>query len=319
MGIVTSDDAGNIVQFREDLGQPLVSVLLQPSQSPVYARVGMQVAGNGEGEWHPFVLGDEVLVALPEGYEDSGCVILARLTNKLDAFPMDSVAGQDPTTNTFGFSRRRTPFVHEYAGPVILRSALNSALITIDTVGSVTIKDSENSALQISADVIGFVGPSSPTSAPEFLLQLDLTHRHFSVQVGDAFLTLSASDASPEVNSITVPGPFVLATIGNPALEHAASTESVANVLEKFTAELASIIGATGVGTGTAIGAAITAWLVGGPFASVWAAAANAPLGSFSSALPGTISGLFVGSAPKPVGAFSQLEPGIGCPGLFVG
>lgn len=320
MGIVTADDAGQIVQFREDLGQPLVRVLLQPSMTPVYARVGMQVAGNGEGEWHPFIQGDEVLVALPEGYEDANVVILARLSNFLDKFPMDSIAGQDPTTNTFGFSRRRTPFVHEYAGPVILRSALSSALITIDTVGSVTIKDSENSAMQISADVIGFVGPSSPESPPEFLLQLDLTHRHFSVQVGDAFLTLSASDASPEVNTITVPGPFSVGTAGNPALEHVATTESVANVLEKVFAIFAAFTTTqAGPLTGASYGAAMATWIATPAFAAAWATAATSPLGAVSTTLPQVISGLFAAAPPKPSTGASQLFPGVGCPAFFVG
>lgn len=321
IGEVKADDAGQVVSFREDLGQPLVSVLLHPTETPVYCRVGSMVAGNGEGEWHPFVQGDEVLVAIPEGMEDSGCVIISRLNNGFDKFPMDSVAGQDPTTNTFAFSRRRTPFVQEYAGPVLLRSALSSALITIDETGNITLKDSQNAALQLSADVIGFQGPSDATAgtSPEFLLQLDLTHRHLNVQVGDAAFVLSASDASPEQNQIIVPGAFSMQTIGNPALEHVATTESTANVLEKMFVELAAIIGATGVGTGAAIGAAILAWVATPAFAGVWGAAAAAPIGNVATSLPSTIAGLFAATSPKPQGATSQLLPGIGCPGFFAG
>lgn len=321
IGIVTADDAGQIVQFREDLGQPLVSVTLVPTNVPTYCRVGSAVAGNGEGEWHPFVLGDEVVVLIPQGHEGAGCVIVSRLNNKLDAFPMDSVAGQDPTTNTFAFSRRRTPYVQEYAGPVVLRSALSSALISIDALGAITLKDSENAALQLSADLIGFVGPSDAAkgTSPEFLLQLDLTHRHFAVQVGDAVMTLSASDASPEVNTITVPGAMTIGTLGNGTLEHAATTESVANVLEKFTQQLALIIGATGAGTGTAIGTAITTWLVSPSFPAVWALANEAPIGSQSPSLPEVIASIFAASTQKSGLGPTQLDPGIGCAGLVIG
>ncbi len=321
MGVVTADQ-GQVVQFREDLGQPLVLVTLQPSLVPVYCRVSSFAAGNGEAEWHPFVEGDEVIVAIPEGFEDAGCVIFGRLNNALDSFPMDSIAGQDPTTNTFGFKRRRTPFVEEYAGPVLIRSALSSALITIDETGNITLKDSQNAALQLSADVIGFQGPSSDTQAPEFLLQLDLTHRHFSLQVGDLALTLSASDASPEINLLQIPGPFSLSTIANPALEHVTTTEAVANVLEKLFAELAEVILAAGSVTpltGASLAAIITAWLAAPTFPACWATAASTPIGSISPTLPEIIAGLFAAPSQKPSIGASQLAPGIGCPGFLVG
>lgn len=322
IGIVGGDDAEAVVQFRTDLGQVLVKVTLEPSKTPVYCRVGSQVAGAGEAEYHPFLQGDEVVVVIPEGYEDAGCVIIARLNNNDNAFPMDSVAGQDPTTNTFGFSRRRTPFVHEYAGPVILRSALSSALITIDATGHITLKDSEGAAIQLSADVIGIQGPSDPSTPPEFLLQLDLTHRHFVLQVGDAVMTLSASDGSPEVNTITVPGAMTIGTIGNPPIEHVATTESVANVLEKLFAELAATIAAGGSVTpltGVTLAGLITAWLAAPTFPGVWATAAAAPLGAISTTLPTIIAGLFAASPPKPTGIPYQTFPGIGAPGLLVG
>lgn len=116
-GLVHHQDPKQIVTFDEEYGCPLVCVTLQPSGSNVHCRVSSMVAGNGEGEWHPFVEGDEVLVVLPEGHESAGPVIIGRLNNSLDKFPMDSVAGQDPTTNVFAFRRRRTPFIEEFLGP----------------------------------------------------------------------------------------------------------------------------------------------------------------------------------------------------------
>src|SRR5690606_24717279 len=131
----------DIVVFDEEEGEPLVRVLLEPTKVPVTCRVGSMCAGNGEGEWSPFVEGDEVMVLIPEGDERSGCVIICRLNNSIDRFPMDSVAGQDPTTNSFAFQRRRTPFIQEFAGPLFLRTALSEAFISIDSAGAVTIRD----------------------------------------------------------------------------------------------------------------------------------------------------------------------------------
>ncbi len=317
MGTVSAQDGKSVI-FREDLGQPLVYVTLHPSEVPVMCRVGAAVAGNGEGEWHPFVEGDEVVVVIPEGYEDSGCVVICRLNNALDRFPMDSVAGQDPTTNTFAFRRSRTPYVSEYAGPVVLRSALSSALITIDETGNITLKDSQNAALQISADVIGFAGPSDPSTAPDYLLQLDLTHGHLNVQVGDAVLTLSRSGASPEVNTITVPGAMTLGSVGNAPVEHVTTAEQVANLLEKYTAILATTIAAVPV-FGSAIGGAITAWLATPAFAAVWTTAAVAPSGAICTTLPLVVQAAITSQPPKQAGIPYQATPGVGCVGLLAG
>lgn len=318
IGIVQADDAGQVVQFREDLGQPLVSVTLQPTLARVYCRVSSQVAGNGEGEWHPFVQGDEVVVVVPQGYEDAGCVIIGRLNNTFDKFPMDSVAGQDPTTNTFGFRRRRTPYVEESAGPVILRSALSSALITIDEVGNITLKDSQNAAMQMSADVIGFAGPSTPDTPPKYLLQLDLTHGHLNVQIDDAVLTLSSSSAAPEINLLSVPGPLAIGTLGNAMNEHVATTESVAHVLEILIAELISVInlGGPGLLTGVSLAAILSAWFFTPAFGSLWTSAATTPLGSVSLGLGETIAAALLTQPQKLTGA---PPVGIGCLGLVVG
>lgn len=316
--VSTSEDEP--VEFDVEHGQPYVQVTLQPSGSPVLCRVGGQVAGNGEAEWHPFVKGDEVLVVLPEGFEDSGGVIVSRLNNALDAFPTDSVAGQDPTTNTFAFRRRRAPVVEEFAGPITWRSALTGALIAIDDKGHVTIKDSENSALQMGADVIGFQGPSTTESPPNFLLQLDLTGEHFLVQVRDAILSLSSSRANPEQNTLSVPGALTIGTIGNPPLEHAASAEAVANVIEKVFAALITVINAIGPTplTGTSLGGALATWLASPAFSAAWTTAASASLGSISASLPTVIAAAFAASLPKPQGV-TQLQPSIGSPGLLIG
>lgn len=306
IGVVDSDD-DEVVFFDEDEGQPLVKVTLQPTKVPVYARVASMSAGNGEGEYHPFVKGDEVVVLIPRGREDSGCIIIGKLNNAIDKFPMESVAGQDPTTNTFAFRRRRTPFVEEFAGPVTFRSALNESIISIDTAGIITIKDSENSVLQMSPDVIGFQGPSDDATGapPEFLMQLDLTGEHFLLQVKDAIVSLSSSTANPEQNIISVPGPLSIGTSANPPIEHAISTEAVASILEKL------LLAIGGSLTPPILPPAVPALVAG-----IFSTAATTPL---SPAIGAAIQTAFAAVVQKPNAPTGQLAPGIGCPGLLVG
>ena len=73
-GTVSTDDEP--VVFSEEDGQPYVKVTLHPSLRPVLCRVGMEVAGDGEGEYTPFLSGDEVLVVMPGGREDGGATVI---------------------------------------------------------------------------------------------------------------------------------------------------------------------------------------------------------------------------------------------------
>lgn len=319
MGVVDADEGEDLVVFDTDLGQPLVKVTLHPSFVPVFARVSGTIAGNGEAEYFPFVKGDEVIVALPEGNERAGAVIIGRLNNAIDKFPMESVAGQDPTTNSFAFERRRTPKVQEFAGPWMVRAGIignQGSLFSIDQNGVVTVKDRENSTMQISPDVIGFQGPSTPESPPKFVLQLDLTGKHFLVQVEDAILSLSASTASPEQNMIGVPGPLAIAAGGNPPLEHALSTEAFFNLLNQLFLQLNVLLSPVGTPlTGTALAAIIVTWLNTNFVAAIQAAGATPLLPQISSALVAA----FAAATPKPQTPSGQLRPGLGAPGLYIG
>lgn len=313
-GIVGFND-GEPVIFDTDRGQVFVKVVLHPSFRKVFARVRGHVAGNGEAEYFPFIENDEVTVDLIGGSERDA-VISGRLNNAIDSFPMDSVAGQDPTKNNFAFKRRRTPVIEEFAGPVTFRSALTGAFIQIGLDGSVTLKDAENAALQLSPDAFSVMGPSTPTSPPEFMFQLDFTGRHAVLQVGDAIFAMSASDASPEQNLLTVPGAFALGTIGNPALEHAISTEAVANlVFQWFTTLAAAFAPVVPPLNGSAISGVITAWLAAGMPASIQLAATTPLLPPIGAA----ISSAFAGALPKPNTPTGQLAPGIGSPGFLLG
>lgn len=297
---MNDDDPEPSVVFNEDFG-PLVKVTLQPSMVPAYCRVSGTVAGNGEGEYHPFIEGDEVLVLIPEGDERGDCVIIGRMNNSIDKFPMDSVAGQDPTTNTFGFKRVRTPQIDEFAGPYTMRSALTGALLAFDEGGGLTVRDGEGAGFQISADVIGLMDASG-----EYLMQLDLTNKHALLQAGDAILSLSATGANPEQNMLNTPGPLAINTSGNAAGEHAISTEAVANILSQMLLVL-----------GPLFVPPIAPIAIPGMVAAWFATAAAAPINPIVLA---AVTGAFVLQPQKvvvPPGG--QPIPGIGCPGTFIG
>lgn len=147
------------IQFVDDDGNPspygpLVSVTLQPSGVSIPCRVATFVAGNGEAEWFPFIAGDEVMVAIPEGDERGGAAIIGRFNQEIDLWPI-VVAGQDSTKNTFGFRRMRTPFVIETAASYLIRSAKTGSQIGINTDGNIIVNDGDQGTLLIGAEALG--------------------------------------------------------------------------------------------------------------------------------------------------------------------
>lgn len=301
IGLVAGSDDDSPVDFNRKDGQVYVNVELQPSKIDALCRVGGGCAGAGEGEYFPFLPGDEVLVALPEGREDCGGVIISRLNNVHDAFPMDSVGGQDPTKNNFAFRRRRTPFVEEFAGPVTLRNALTGALLSLDSKGGVTLSDGEHSALQLSADALTLQGPSDPQTAPRLLLQLNVTEERGLLQVGDAQLLLNSSKTG-QGSFLTVPTELTVSLGTSQPAEHVATIEAVLALLE---ISLTAIGGGFGVPALAALGIAV--------------AAGGAPMGTLAAALA---SGLPIAAqTPKPPASPTgvQLAPGLGAVRFHVG
>lgn len=301
-GTVADEANEDIVIFDEDAGQVYVKVVLHPSEIPVYCRVAGQSGGDGEGEWNPFVQGDEVLCVIPQGHERAGVAIIARMNNQIDKFPMESVAGQDPTTNTFAFRRRRSPFLEEYGGPILFRQTSTGALIGIDETGAVTIRDGQGAALQISPDAFNF--QSKPVDgSPKFILQMDMTGGHFVARCDDAVFNISSSKGKPEVNTITVPGPLSVGTLGNAPIEHVVTTEALANILTVLLSLLPFPIPMTPPLAATAMAGAITA-------------AGKAPLNPLVAAAIMAAFATQPGKMPNPMG---QLLPGIGCAGFNAG
>ncbi len=273
----------------------------------------MQIAGDGEAEYHPFVEGDGVVVAMMGG-SIRDCVIIGRLCSKRAPFPSSSVGGQDPTKNVIGFTRRRTPYIQENAGPLMLREAMSGAFLSIDEKGVVTLRDGQKAALQLTPDAFGYQSGDAQT-----LMQLDVTGGRFTLQVQDALLTLSSSSASPEVSAIAVPGQLSIGTGANPAAEHAVSTEAVysivVSVFTALAAQLALLIGPLS-------GPALAAIFAPPAFSNVTLPAslllANVPLSApFATALQAAFQAQ--GQKPPGVPGQGQLKPGLGCASLLVG
>jgi len=302
------------VVFDDDFG-PLVNVTLQPSGLPARCRVAIGATGacgNGESEYSPFVGGDEVVVAVPEGFESTGCVIIGRLNNGLDKFPAESVAGQDPTRNRFAFRRRRTPFVEEFATTWMTRVASHGGFFLISESGTVTIRDGSKGALQMGPDIFGYVEGgrevgSEATPSPTALFQLDLTNRRVILQMDDAQLMLSSSSASassgdppPGDAALNIPGGLSLAFGNNQPAEHVATIEAVVALLETiFTAISVSPVPGPAIGS-TALTALNAALAAGG-------AAITTTAASLATGLP------IAAASPKPppVGGV-QLLPRLG-------
>jgi len=322
-GLVVGGEDDEPVLFDEDDGQVYVQVQLEPSKLPVLCRLGASVAGNGEGDYTPFMVGDEVLVACPLGREDNGSVVICRLNNSLDKFPMESVAGQDPTTNTFGFRRRRTAFVEEYAGPVLLRTALSEAFISIDEGGVVTIRGTDGVSMQMSPDAFQFQGPQSPDQAPEYILQMDMDGEHFLVQVKDAIISIGSSSADPDQNTISVPSAMTIGTAGNATAEHVLSTEAFTSLIGHMMQLLSVALAATGATPLT--GASLAVFFADPLFSATCITpalplAAAAPTAGYLATVQAAFPAAFQAQPQKaavPTG--TSPAPGIGCSGLLVG
>ena len=303
MGRVHAKADQELVVFDQDLGAPIVRVTLEPTKVPVSCRVSSMMAGNGEGEWPTFIEGEEVVVLIPEGNERAGCVIVGKLNNALDRFPMESVAGQDPTTNSFAFSRRRTPYVVEQAGPLMWREALTGAFLSIDKTGNITLRDGQRSAFQMSGDAIGFQGPSNETTPPRAVFQYDLNAERITMAFGNSMLQMNAAGQ----NWLVSPTQFVARQGADFPGEHVATVEFVLAMLGVVSRSV-TLLGGGEPSTGGAIQAAI----------NLAVAAGGAPLMP-TDAAP-LLAGLAVaGATPKPPPVGVQMLPKLGAVNFLTG
>lgn len=281
------------IDFDEDeYKQPLVPVTLQPSAVEVNCRVAASIAGNGEGEWAPLIEGDEVIVAIPQGNESAGCVIIGRLNNAVDPFPA-TVAGTPTKENKFGFRRMRAPFVLESAGGILIRQATTTAFLSLDKTGGAQMANGDGHFVAVKSDFLGF-----GTKDNDFLLQLDLTNKVLKAEVGpNTLLQLSKEGQS----LLTTEGELHISASGGASTNHAIGIEHLLAFLTAYWASMSVALPA-----------------IAGPIAGAHIAAANAAIAAAAATpiAPFTAALITALQAPTdPTGAM----PGIAARALLIG
>jgi len=297
MGTVVAGTADkHPVRFTDEDGNALphgvlVDVKLHPSGTEVPCRVMGRTAGNGTGEYHPFVDGDEVLVAVPGGDERSGCVIMGRANQALDVFPT-TVAGMDVTQNTVGFLRCVEPYVIESATAVVLRQATTGAALSIDPTGQVFLSSGDGAILAMSHDASSFQLKDATAA-----FQLDPSKVQASVVAGG-----SAFVVDDQASEFQTAGFLSVSTGGNGAAEHVTTAEAVLGFLNVFLQAAATAATAP-----PALVAFFATFASPGPLAALVATASSLPLDP-------TVAAALVAafSVPKVSGL-----PNLGCPGFL--
>jgi len=310
---ISTPDAPS-VRFKDENGKmlttgPLVAVTLQPSGISIQCRVANFCAGNGEGEWYPFVDKDEVLVALAAGSEQSGGVIIGRLNQEIDAFP-ERVGGLDATENKFGFQRMRAPFIIETAASFLIRSAVTGSQIGIDPQGQVVINDASKNKIFFSPDVIDI-----STGDATVFVQLHVEDKRLAMQAGDATFALAKDTV------MNVPGKLNIGTSGASGNGHAVTMEQVILMICNFWAYIATTQSLTPTyGVTYALGFAP---ILNGIVAAIAAGASPTPLGITPggniAVISGSMAAVNAGLAnPLPQSDPTGLLPGIGRGGFLL-
>lgn len=303
----SEEDGGKAVQFTEEYG-PVVNVKLQPTGIPTRARVASSISGNGEGEWFPFLQGDEVIVVMPEGTPHNA-VIIARCNQEIDKFPT-MVAGNEVSGNNFAFRRIRTPYIIETADSYLVRSAVTGSYFGIEKSGNITFSDATGGFFHLGADFIGFQSGDG-----EMLFQLNFTDRLIRMSVdGTAIFDWGADKAQAATQ-----GTFSISTSGNPPFANITTAQSmvlfVSKVLNALGAAL-NLIGPTPL-TGASLGALL---IEPANLALLTAAITSSapPAGILPQALLAAIDTALLGpKSPDP--ATGATTPGMGCVGFKVG
>lgn len=307
-------DAGSTrsVRFSDSSGAPLahgvlVDVKLHPSGTVVPCRVASMCAGNGEGEFYPFVAGDEVLVAITEGDERAGCVILGRLNQSHDVFPQ-TVAGMDVTQNNFGFRRHVAPFVVEVGQGYVIRQAPTGAQLAFDQTGQVWLADADGSQLAMTPDVVSLMLVGETVG-----LQIDVSNQQVNLVAGGT--NFQVSDGKVELQT---GGTVSLASMGAVANLHMTHLEGVVCLLNGLLVGLAAVLAEAGATplTGPTLALLLSpAPPIANPAIMTQGipAAASAIITPYLEVIAAALA------VPKEPPAGLLVIPGVGLPGFMVG
>lgn len=201
----------------------LVVVKLSMTGISLPCRVLQRHAGSGEGAWSPIGPGDEVLVAIPEGQEAMGGVILGRLSNQYDVFPKN-VAGTDMTQNNVVFDRHVCPYIHEVGTSWLTRSAQTNAQIAIDSTGNIFAASGDGHSLSLTASIL-----SLQSADQQAFVQVDPSGHTVSLGAGGTTFLVDNSESF-----FQTAGTLALQTSGVGAGGHAVTLEQVLNLLINF-------------------------------------------------------------------------------------
>ncbi len=299
------------VDFSSKAG-PLVSVRLHPSDIDCRCRVASWLAGGGQGEWHPFVGGDEVAVALPMGSERGGGIIIGRLNNGVDAFPTN-VANNDVTQNNVTTRKSIPNYCWEISNGWLLRSITTTAQLALDVTGQWTINSGDLHFLQL-----GSKGPILSLAEMTSYVQIDSA-------TGQIVLVSGVNQTTARVTMDPSTGNVYAGTQGGPPSGHVATAEGVSNLVLSTLSPLllamaAAVVGVVTPITGSALAGLLTTLATTpGLLSTVVSAALGAAAGGNAGPNPYASISQAVNAAllakRDPTG---QVSPGLGCPGFFV-
>jgi hypothetical protein len=285
-GVVNADQPGApSVDFTSKAG-PLVSVRLHPSDIDVRCRTASFIAGGGQGEWHPFVGGDEVLVALPMGSERAGAVIVGRLNNGVDVFPTN-VANNDVTANNITTRRTIPNYAWETTNGWILRNITTGAQLALDVTGQWTMNSGDLHFMQI-----GSTGVTLSLKKMTSYITLDATTGQITLNVGPGKARFTMDPAT---------GNIYVGTQGTFPVGHVATVEGMVAFVAAALTTLGALVLPTPISPAQVIAAVESAIPLSGitpPYA--------------------TFAGLVMTALAVPRDQSGQVQPGLGCAGMVV-
>lgn len=305
--VMPDSEGARSVRF-DDPDGPKVTVKFMPSGLIADVGVTMQTGGDGEGEWHPFVAGELVVVEFPGGDELVSPVITGRKPNEHDRFPL-MVAGNDVTQNNFAFKRTRAPYIFEAGSSYLLWSAATESFLALTEAGAFTVANADKALLQLGADVLGFRNGDA-----DCLVEVHVADKRTHVEAGNSKLQLVADGDS----MLLTTGSLAISTAGAQPIGHGVTVEQVWAILVALLKWLVPAITATGAvpGGGSLVGPAITTALTSGLSTTVPIATAVAAAAASS---PDTIPGLQIAVRAALAAAPSAGKVGAGIPGLTLG